>query len=192
MLHDVHEQGIKDAFAHFGIKEAWFEGTKNWLRGIRANPVGALKDVGHSLVGHPIELPKQLLSGTAFKPEGLLNLRKNFWPAGWGSRIMGLGFPAYGVVQALRGKGDPNEGVLSNTLSALGSGAGFTLGYPALGMLGMPFAAEAGHNLGRGLGRMLGSKPSQPTQPMQPMQPMQQAYHQQPMPDDLYNPGGYQ
>jgi len=188
MLRDVHEQGVKDAFAHFGIKEAWFEGTKDWLRNIRANPVSALKDVGHGLVGHPIETGKQLLAGTAFKPEGILNLRKNLLGGGWLNRIMGIGIPAYGAIQALRGQGDPNEGRLSNALGAIGSGLGFTLGFPAAGMLGVPYIAEAGHRLGKGLGHLLGSRPTPPPSP----QMYQQQMYQQPASNDLYNPiGGY-
>ena len=172
MLREAHQQGVQAALATYGVKEAL--DIKTILQGAKALAIGS-----------PIEAGKQLIKGKAFRPGGLLNLRENFWPsipktgpwyhkAGpWAQRAFMTGLPAYGVIQAARGKdGDPNEGRLSNALGALGSAAGFGLGFPALGVFGSPYVAAAGQHLGRGLGHLLGSHPSAATQDATPYAPM--------------------
>jgi hypothetical protein len=171
MLRAAHQRGVQTALADFGVKEAF--DIKSLLMGAK-----------NVAIGSPIETGRQLLKGKAFAPGGLLNLRENFWPAmpktgPWYHKVGPLaqrafmtGLPAYGVIQAARGKsGDPNEGRLSNVLGALGSAAGFGLGFPAVGMLGSSYVASAGQHLGQGLGHLLGSRPSPSTENASPMYP---------------------
>jgi len=171
MLRDVHQRGVDDALAAYHVKTAF-------------NARGALTTLRRLAIGDAPEIIGAVRKGqgkSLFKPAvgkapgGLLNAKQVLWPTIPGKPIQqwlyrGLGaLPALGAVQAARGKsGDPNESRLSNTLGALGSAAGFMYGIPAAGMLGAPIVGNAGHHIGRGLGRLFSQKPAPPSTPGQP------------------------
>lgn len=176
MLHAAHQRGVQTALATFGIKNAgWLPsltGVRKFFIGESPEIIGALRSKGL----------KEGLGGL-FKKDQLLHHSNVFWPTVPGSTAktwMGRGFgtilPAIGVAQALRGHGDPNEGVLANTLGSLGSAAGFAYGSPAVGMLGAPILAGLGHHAGKTIGRMLGSHPKPPLPPPPPPEQPPQMY----------------
>lgn len=167
MLSTQHQRGIKDALQRYNVKEA------GWLDAVKR--VGAAG--GQFLFGQPNKLlPKGVLGGeglAAFKPGGSFSLDKILWPtirnsqgqispmATWLNRGFGTILPAYGALQALRGKsGDPNEGRLTNTLSGVGRALGSAYGFSLGGIFGAPILTQAGETFGRQLGHMLGSRPT--------------------------------
>lgn len=106
----------------------------------------------------------------------------------WAGRLQNVGLPAYHAYKALQGEGDPNEGRLTNALSAVGQGLGNAYGLPIAGMLGAPYIGRAGAFVGKQLGRFLGSKPRYPSQAMPQYEEQQQ---EPPMPQQRqpqYNP----
>jgi hypothetical protein len=164
MLREAHQQGVRAALATFGVKEA-----ANWLptlTGARKVLIGESPEILSALRNKGLS---EGLRGL-FQPGNTLHHGNVWWPTiknapvrTWLGRGFGTILPAYGAIQAVRGKsGDPNEGRLTNVLSALGSAAGFAYGAPSLGMLGAPLLARAGHGVGQRLGRMLGSRATPP------------------------------
>lgn len=108
----------------------------------------------------------------AFHPGGMLSHENIWWPSTrglvgkekimpWLQRAGTLATP-FQLMSAAR---DPNDGALSNTLSAAGSIAGTMYGMPALGLLGSSALSNAGARLGRGIGHALGSRPRPLPQP---------------------------
>lgn len=174
MLRDVHAQGLADALARYGIKEAgpldWARraGTSAW-EGVKATP-GAM---WRGLTGSP-EARQQLMQGKAFAPGGSMSFGNVMWPttghpvAKWLGRA-GTVLPALEAYSALRGRtGDPHEGRLTNALGSVGQALGNAYGFPVGGIIGSGMLSSVGHRLGKGLGRVLGSKPDAPP-PMPPM-----------------------
>jgi len=167
MLEDAYRAGMKEACDRFGIKEAMPVGVTNFGR----RAWNAASTIPQVLFGNPIKAYREGM-GT-FRRGGVMNPVAAFWPSvakgpagerlpqamGWLSRA-GTAASGYGVYKAMKGEGgDPNEGRLSNTLSALGSAAGMGFGFSAVGALGAPLVARAGASLGKGVGRVFGSTP---------------------------------
>ena len=151
MIAAAHRQGIADALARFGVKEA---GLKDWLGG-----------AGRMLIGHPgqafVEGPR------AFSPGGMLSHENVWWPSTRGLTGMQKALPwiqrgttmmiPLQLMQAAHR--DPREGTLSNVLGTAGSLAGMAYGFPALGALGAPILGGIGSRIGHGVGHLLGSRP---------------------------------
>ena len=138
------------------------------------------KAVPRMMIGHPEKLWTE--RNDLFSKGKVLNPADAFWPSaergapsaknpagsiwpkvfGWAGRLNTLGM-GYGAYKAMRGQaGDPNEGRLTNTLSALGNAAGWGFGFPVGGMLGAPLIAQGGSAIGKGIGHLLGSRPKPP------------------------------
>ena len=192
MIRQAHDAGVAAALARYGVKEAAIPWGKVW---------GGAKNVLNQGRKILIGEPEHLLQGRkAFQGEGPFSAKNIFWPthhdpttkkfqpvATWMGRGFNTLLPAYGVYQAATGQGgDPNEGRLTNALSALGQGLGGAYGYGIGGMIGGGLGANTGASAGAGLGRMLGSRPK--GQQMQP-QMAQSAYDE--MQPPMNSPGGY-
>lgn len=158
MLQTAHTHGVQAALQRFGIKEA---GVGDFL-------LNAAKATGRMFVGHPDVVLRE--GRKTFSPGGMLHWKNVLWPTFKGAPVMtwlgraGTILPMIGAVQAARGKGNPNEGRLSNTLGALGGMVGNAYGFPAGGMVLGPTLGRLGERMGRGVGHMLGSRPD-PTAP---------------------------
>lgn len=153
---DAFARGVSDAITHFakhgGLKD-WAGGAKNFLIG----------QPGRAFTEGP----------RAFRPGGMLSNENILWPSTkglsgmqkampWIQRAGTMAIPFQLMSGAHR---DPNEGTLSNVLGTAGSIAGTMYGMPALGMLGAPMLGNALSRVGRGVGHLLGSRPTEPQQP---------------------------
>lgn len=147
MLARAMEQGVRDALAQLGIKEA-----------------GLLAGVRGGLIGQPGKLFTE--GAAAFRPGGFLSARNVFWPAvsgpggsklNWLNRAGTMAMPLQ-LASAMKSnpESNPEEGRMSRVLGAAGGAAGLAYGYPALGMLGAPIAGALGSRVGRGIGHLLG------------------------------------
>jgi hypothetical protein len=166
MLQEAHRAGQHAALQRFGLKTADMGPTKPAPIPLstRAKNFGGM--MARGLVGHPIETLQQGMG--AFNPGGHLSAENVWWPKIPGSPVMQtLGRAAnvmsfLPVMSAARGHGDPNEGRLSNVLSAAGSAVGNAYGFPLGGVIGSMGLSRAGASLGRHVGHFLGSRPSYP------------------------------
>jgi len=175
MLKEAHRAGHAAALEHFGLKVA--EGPpvpmsqrfKNW------GNTGL-----NMLIGSPKQTYQQ--GWDTFAPGGNLHYKNVLWPTVAGSKTQtylgraGTVMGALPVIQALRGRGDPNEGRLSNMLGAAGNFLGSSYGFPAGGIIGSSILGHAGASLGKHVGHFLGSRPAHwahplPSPPQQEPQP---------------------
>jgi hypothetical protein len=159
MLGAARRQGAIDALTRFGIKEAMLPA---W------DPAASFgTQVLRSVVGHPDVLLRQ--GRQLFQPGQPLHWRSIFWPGKefptpyrWlarGSTILS----ALPVLDAIRGRGDPHEGRLSNALGAIGGTLGGVYGGQIGGLVGAPLLGHLGQAAGKGLGHLFGSRPAGPT-----------------------------
>ena len=179
-LRNAYDDGVAAALARYGVKEAAIPWDKIW-GGTKAE----LDYARRMFIGQPEELLKgrRIFEAPHAKNPagGLLNWRNVFWPtikndAGktdWLQTTMGRGFgsvlPAYGIYQAAKGTyGDPNEGRLANTLGAIGGGLAGSFAYPIGGIVGGGAAMELGSGIGKGIGHLMGSRPTMPQTPLPP------------------------
>lgn len=169
MLQDAYLEGVKEAYARFGVKEAIV--SAGAARNFGRSAWNAVSSIPQLLFGSPVKAFQQ--GRSAFSRGGVLDPVAAFWPSvergpagerlpqvmGWLQRA-GTVASGHGVYKAMKGEaGDPNEGRLSNTLSAIGGAAGMGFGMPGVGALGAPLLARGGASLGKGIGQLLGSSP---------------------------------
>lgn len=211
-INQAYLLGLANAASMYGVKLAFN------LDGLKAQALGLGKDMATQAIGSPGKAYQQYQAGTLFHPEeGMLHHSKTLWPpmhpslptpspgeaphtpwaqiknrasqAGvWANRLQNVGLPAYHAYKALQGEGDPNEGRLTNALSAVGQGLGNAYGLPIAGMLGAPYIGRAGAFVGKQLGRFLGSKPRYPSQEMPQYEEQQPMPQPQQRPPQQYNP----
>ena len=182
-LHAEHARGYAEALARYGVKQAF--DWRGAVSGAFGRPIEAVRQLraGTAFQKGKLLDPHALLWGSsptaeqlaAIKPgnpasalsRGWASTRRGWMQAEpWLNRAFTVGLPAYEAFQALKGKGDPNEGRLSNTLGALGSGLGWAFGQPIAGWVGAPYVSQLGRAIGVGAGRLLGSRPAPPPQPV--------------------------
>lgn len=157
-LADTYTAGAQVALDRYHIKEALLP---QW------DPNASFgTQVARTFIGHPDVLLKE--RGKLFQPGAPFNLKTLFWPgAKYGPIFKWLGRlgtiqTGVSILNALRGKGDPNENRLSNALSAAGGTLGAVYGGQALGLLGAPVGSGLGAAAGRHIGRLVGGPPSPP------------------------------
>lgn len=140
------------------------KGTKGWLRGAK-----------EMAIGQPIKGTKEIMSGKAWGPKGML--REGFIPQGKtrlgraASGALMYGFPAYETYKAVTDPGDRGFG--ENMGRILGSTAGMYGGFKPYGMLGSTLLGGAMGNVGGRIGR-LGDKAVKKVMPAQGGQQAQQ------------------
>lgn len=157
LVDDAFARGMSDAINHFTTKRA---GLKDWVGGAK-----------NFLVGQP---GRAFVEGAnTFRPGGMLSHENIWWPSTkgltgaqkvmpWLQRAGTMAVP----FQLMSGAHhNPNEGTLSNVLGTAGSIAGTMYGMPTLGMLGAPLLGNALSRVGRGVGHLLGSRPTEQQQP---------------------------
>lgn len=169
MLKEANLAGRAAALAQFGLKTAdgppipMSQRFKNW------GNAGL-----NMLVGSPRQTYQQ--GWKTFEPGGNLHVNNVLWPTIEGSKAQtylgraGTVMGALPLINAARGHGDPNEGRLSNVLSAAGSFLGNSYGFPAGGIIGASALGGVGASVGKHLGHFLGSRPAHWAHPLQPAQ----------------------
>ena len=156
MLADARRQGVIDALEKLRVKEALLPA---W------DPnAGFGTQLIRGAIGHPDVLMRQGLQ--PFRAGNPLHWRSVFWPGKdfppmwkWiarGSTILS----ALPVIDAMRGRGDPREGRLSNALGAIGGTLGSVYGGQIGGLVGAPLLGHLGQSLGKGIGHLFGSRPT--------------------------------
>jgi hypothetical protein len=141
-MHDTYEDGVVAGFQSLGLeKEA---------AGFAAKVLPTLKAVGHdarlSLIGQPIRFIKELFSGRAFSPGGVL--RENLIPQSALGKGLVFGIPALQGAAILR----DNSPDKASQLGGLATGTALsTAAFGPLGGLGAAMFYGPGEAIGKKL-----------------------------------------